>query len=628
MRRIISFIATVLVATSVFAQNTSYTELLETAKKYEEEKQWIHALGTYYDVMETGISKEAHTIYTGSNYSTEEINKISLSIPTEVFESHDRWEQITKSIMGGNPGIGGFDAFDLVDNWILLMQEYERYWTENAPMAIIFAKPVRTALNRETRTATYLFGAHFKSSDKYDEISRVVINGFKKAYNADWKLDYLKNWPSVSVYSNQRDTSNFMQSGATLVSVNQPYIKDSYGEERKVNWFSKDRKEYSDGSPNLIAKKMFTFKEGLFTKYTPLALASTANVPVWEKDTNGSMHETNNHKMGLYDIKFTVMDENGNILLQSARHMVTNHNSGYVQSDDGSQFGYEFKDVPQNVTKLIDDGKIIIRLSEMHLVYGKISEYVIIDERTWLKSLPEIKIPLENVSSKMWTEETGSGNSSWMKNSVLGTASYFKKVAEQERQAQERKRIAEEERLEKERQEQIALDQKKYEDAFHFLYSKILESYRLFGRNTATIKGDKKHKTMLISCLYPQDSLYFTRDGPLYINLHKNYDVLIEKYTLDKISSVVTYLSCNNMSIHDRLEPCYRLKNGGESDLESFLENFDDIICDITVNGWRVATDDEIKYAQKKIDRNLLPNLMTYGIMKKDSVHVVRYSEK
>ena len=41
-----------LIGSSLFAQSAEYNELLKKAKDYESKKQYVYALGTYWDAME------------------------------------------------------------------------------------------------------------------------------------------------------------------------------------------------------------------------------------------------------------------------------------------------------------------------------------------------------------------------------------------------------------------------------------------------------------------------------------------------------------------------------------------------------------------------------------------------
>ncbi len=151
------------ISMSMFSQSPSFREHLEKAKQYETEKLWIHALGEYYDAMEV----------------------VPIDNAKDVFQC---WENLAETIKSGNPGYGKFNDFDSVDNWIFLLQEYEKYWTHTAPKTFYFEKPERIELNREKRTATYKFGIKLIETAKFKEIDAIVQKGLKKSIQR--RLEY------------------------------------------------------------------------------------------------------------------------------------------------------------------------------------------------------------------------------------------------------------------------------------------------------------------------------------------------------------------------------------------------------------------------------------------------------
>ena len=176
MKKFIVMAVSAILSTTLFAQNAEYEKHFEKAKEYESQKKWIYALGEYYDAMTAKLSE--------TNIDN--------------YESYEAWINIADKINNGNPGIGEYDDFDYVDSWLLLLQEYERYWTENCPKTIYFDKPVRTELNREKKTADYSITINLIDNLKFQEIDKIIQNGFKKAYKDDWNIKYLKDWPKVS----------------------------------------------------------------------------------------------------------------------------------------------------------------------------------------------------------------------------------------------------------------------------------------------------------------------------------------------------------------------------------------------------------------------------------------------
>ena len=82
--------------------------------------------------------------------------------------------------------------------------------------------------------------------------------------------------------------------------------------------------------------------------------------------------------MSLYDIKFVITDKSGNKFFESPRC-----NTNYV---------CEWNDVPQDVMKLIESDEIDSSVTEVYLEYGKIEDFSVKGNRSYLKNLPELKI--------------------------------------------------------------------------------------------------------------------------------------------------------------------------------------------------------------------------------------------
>ena len=89
----------VLLLSPLFAK--TYSEYLAEAKKYESQKQWCYALGSYYDAMGTD------------------------ELPEKKVEAYERYTALADTIKAGNPGFGKFDKFTIYYEWkkLKLMQK-------------------------------------------------------------------------------------------------------------------------------------------------------------------------------------------------------------------------------------------------------------------------------------------------------------------------------------------------------------------------------------------------------------------------------------------------------------------------------------------------------------------------
>src|SRR5574344_1421585 len=181
-----ALVAAVMGMGTLFAQTAKYTELLNKAKAYEDKKEWCYALGYYYDAMveDTADAEEAATHYTA----------------------------IRDAIKEGKPGPGEYDEFALHDNWILLLQNTEKYWTEFCPKYFTFREIEKGDVDFENHTASYSISMKSHFTNKFYSINECVEEGYKKAYRNDWKgMD--RDWPCVSIY---KASENGRQNGAAI----------------------------------------------------------------------------------------------------------------------------------------------------------------------------------------------------------------------------------------------------------------------------------------------------------------------------------------------------------------------------------------------------------------------------
>lgn len=145
----------------VFAQNAEYNSLLAQAKDYANKQKFVYALGTYYDAI------------------AAEPNEASK-------EAQDAFSALLELVKQGNPGIGDFDEFEIYDQWVLFLKEYEKYFTEYSPKAISFGPLQRQSIDRATKTGNYTVSVTWEWTAKYTHISQAVFAGLKKARQNDW----------------------------------------------------------------------------------------------------------------------------------------------------------------------------------------------------------------------------------------------------------------------------------------------------------------------------------------------------------------------------------------------------------------------------------------------------------
>ncbi len=528
---VISFLAV-----NVFAQNEEVNVHFSKAQDYEAQKKWIYALGEYYDAM-------------AENLAEPDFN--NPNIFDGYTNAHNRWSAIEDSINSGNPGFGEFDEFEFADNWISLLKEYEKYWTENCPYIFHVAKPVRQKLNLETKTANYTIGIYLENCNKFNEIDKIIQTGFKKAYKKEWNLDYLKDWPEVSVYSDKKYDGQYLVDGVALASekvvMKKYYLYGGINYEKVDCFLSED---LNKGKFNLLTPYFYT-------EYLPKKIASLTEIKeykyypnkTWVNDFVNSKYiadycsnSESRYKVSLYDIKFVITDKSGNKLFESPRC-----NTNYV---------CEWNDVPQDIIKLIEADEIESNVTEVYLEYGKIENFATKGNRSYLKNLPELKI--ENFSYE----------------------NIFAKKQEIEKEIERQKEELEEQRM-----------------AFAVLdYALVIRA-----NNEITGRNSSEHavKRMKKSGKNPAYSVTNCSSITYYGDFS---DILVEKYGEDKVYSVYKYLLCNEISEADGLQPYYvcSAENTYDKKVEWFLENFDKISENSLSDGWHIPSVSEIEYVKRK----------------------------
>lgn len=361
------------------AENSRYASHLAKAKECETKKQWVAALGEYYEAM--------------------------LAEPTlAALEAYHGWTALADDIKSGKHGHGTFDVFEQYDGWIAFMQEYERYWTEHCPRVIIFDMPKRTKINTADRTATYTVGISWQWSEKYTAMYDVITEGYKKAYTSEWNAAYLKDWPRMSVYNAPADKGKFLQNGA-VQTQNWTIIKTA-GRDGRGNIRYIDEYFY---------EKIFVFGYGpLYTRP-----AFSANYPHKEY-YNGMAYAS--YETTMYDIQFNIITSDKKIIFQSPRTLV-NSKATCTFTATAEQMKY------------LDAGKIAYVPKALYLKYGDHTNADIVpNSRAWVNNLPEVQVSLTKTPFAVKSESTDSPDKNTFAVNVIG------KLVKSRQEAEERKR--------------------------------------------------------------------------------------------------------------------------------------------------------------------------------------------
>ena len=141
------FVAAVVLLAAVgaaFADEAKYNELLAKGKDYEAKKQWVYAMGTYWDAILEYPQ--------GAKDANDGFNRIRAG-----FAEYNK--SVREFIGTGNPGPGEYDIFSCYDGWINVCKEFEVYWNEHSD-EIYYVPEVeckKGEADMKSRTMTYDF---------------------------------------------------------------------------------------------------------------------------------------------------------------------------------------------------------------------------------------------------------------------------------------------------------------------------------------------------------------------------------------------------------------------------------------------------------------------------------------
>ena len=319
--------ALVLGSSFAFADKAQYDKLLAEAKQYEEKKQWVHAMGAYWDAMEAEEKRNG----------------------TEAYEA---FLKITKALQEGNPGIGTFDDFSLYDGWVSLCKDYEIYWNEHVSeiYALSFTYK-KDALDMKTRTATYDFGVIQRTTPKFEYIYAAVA-GLYKSRRKDWE-EIPKMWPTESIF---KDSSTI------------PVVTYTWD-------YSKDKRDpyhvrYLTERISLKGPTIWDNSNDSFRINTPQGKKTTVTIPAWSVLNRAVLEEGKNAFGGnvsniewksAIKIQFHIDDENGRTIgkMDKSSYMYPDMkkygNTGFSVSCHQKISGIAASDV-----KVMDEGKFTI----------------------------------------------------------------------------------------------------------------------------------------------------------------------------------------------------------------------------------------------------------------------------
>lgn len=370
MKKILLTVVVILtIGLGAFAQNAEYTALLKKAKEYETKKLYVSAMGTYWDAIVTEPTEKGK----------------------EAVEAFIKLEEV---ITNGKPGYGEFDEFSIYDDWVLLLKDAERYFTETPAKGFILRDLKKGDIDRATKTAAYSIEIINDWSVKSRKILLALMNGIEKSRKNDW-TEVPKNWPFTSVYAVNFKQGTYLKDGVAIFYQNGDEIKIS-GEKNQVMGgkrvvaaaFANEAWILSDSDISVAkATKKFTDT----TNYMTDAERRSYKMQQGFLGTMLAGQAQTAKNFSLYDITVAIVDENGMELAKSTRILLDENPKQYV-----------FKGISQDVMKLIDGGKAKVVPTGLFLEYGKPNGSGITKDRKWLKPLPEVKF---DVAKTTWNQK-------------------------------------------------------------------------------------------------------------------------------------------------------------------------------------------------------------------------------
>lgn len=152
------------------AWSKDFAVWMQKAKEYEEAKNWIWALNSYYNALEAWEDWD------------------------EAKAAYIAWADLANVILGGNPGRGNFDSFSMYEEWKKLLIETEKYGNQTFPYELYFGSFHASKLNLAEKSADYVVPINFRQSTRYFKTVDIVAKGYANVDRSSW-TDLPKEFP-------------------------------------------------------------------------------------------------------------------------------------------------------------------------------------------------------------------------------------------------------------------------------------------------------------------------------------------------------------------------------------------------------------------------------------------------
>lgn len=413
----------------------TFTEL---AADFEAKKQYAYALFYYYKDMKS--AEKAYLDYKiQRNAIISEINgyylygykkiepsflvKDSIKIINEKLGEFEmkpatKFYQIIDAINSGNPWIGSYDDFEKYDGWKELLNDCEKFFTEHPIFDVKTLSFQKLSADMKTKTYNYVIPLVAENSVFYSDLTKAISEGLEISYQDTW-TEIPANWPAKSMQLVE-EKGDYLESFGKIYKKRKSML---IGGIPMVESFESVNKKIEETRETIkITKNMAAYYTGV-TKtaydYTIKELEDQLNADLAKlKKMNAnyvySVDTTPAWALGnfLYDIKLNIVDENGNVLAQGTRRLLSEKDDLEVDDEEFGKFFdiynkdkysigmYTFNGITSDTAKLIEEGKARIKPEAVYLKYGAINEDEDLtkDDRTVVNKLPEIQLKLENIN--------------------------------------------------------------------------------------------------------------------------------------------------------------------------------------------------------------------------------------
>ena len=342
-------------------------ESLSKAEDFETNKRFCYALGCYYE---------------GKNI--EEENNIS-SVATE------KYNKLSNLIKNGQPGYGTYNDFQLHDAWKDLLVDAEKYGTEYGRFKFTIGKLKQEKLDYSTRTATYASSINIEDSERYKKTILIVAEGYEKAYKEDWKdLPLPRNWPEEDSVSGHQSSANLVDGVAIYRSSR--------------DWNLTDNEKYSVIGVAMLGADVSNWKKTEIYNAFAYTQAGGKNFKI-----SNSTYGWNENI--LYDLKFNIIDDDGNELVKAKRYLpIKEFGTNYAKEEWKNKI--EFDGISESLIEKINNGNAHVNLVSVYLEYGEYSESDdtvsaadVNSARNFVKNFPEIELSLDKIEYEYINQE-------------------------------------------------------------------------------------------------------------------------------------------------------------------------------------------------------------------------------